>query len=1049
MMCFLRLLFFFCCFTATALGQPYAFRHYQVENGLSNNSVFCSVQDKQGFMWFGTKHGLNRFDGYRFKLFTVNGEDENNLSREVFYALAVDKKGVLWAGSQKGLFWFDAQAEKLVPFLDSLRDVNHLLFDNRGQLWALSGLTVYRYNFETKQLTRFAPETYFSASALCQLPDGRLCFSTSEGFLVLFNPLTNEVKKADLFAHSPRPASRWIAKLLTGTNNTVYVGTCNQGLKAFDVAAFTYKDLLIANPDKTSIYVRDMMASAENEYWMATESGVFVYNSQSGNFTQLKKKFLDAYSLSDNAVYTLCKDAEGGIWAGTYFGGLNYYPKQAFSFQKFYPDYTQNSISGNAVREICEDDFGNLWIGTEDAGLNKLNPQTGAVRHFEPTGSAQSISYYNIHGLLPDKDKLWIGTFEHGLDVMNIASGNVIKHYAAGSGTHELKSNFIVSLLKTRSGDIYAGSSSSLYKYLPERDGFEQITGVADRQFVSCLLEDKEGTIWMGTHGYGVYYFNPATGERGRFQNNPADKNSLPADVINALCLDAQNNVWIATEGGGLCRLNAGKKTFTRYTIANGMPSNFVFKVLEDAQKAIWATTSKGLVKLDVAKNKTTVFTKAAGLLNDQFNYNSGYKDAGGKLYFGSVLGMIAFDPSGFYNRHFTPPVYITGLQVAGREVEAGRDSGILKRSLLFTDALTLAHDQSTFSLDFSALSFTSPEVTEYRYKMAELDKDWTYLKTNRKVYFTNLEPGHYTFLLNAATGGNWEGPSKQLTIHIRPPLWATGWAKGLYALLFAALLFYLVRSYHSIQVAKKEKAIYKAKIDFFTNIAHEIRTPLTLIKGPVENLHDLMNGLPEIKDDVSMMERNTARLVNLVNQILDFRQAETKGFQLDFKRVNLCELMEENFRLFEPAARKRKLSFSLSLPPQAIHLMADDEALNKVFSNLFSNAVKYAATQVQVRLLAPEKKEGYIVTEIENDGRPIPPHLKEKIFEPFFRLKETAKEKGTGIGLALARSLTQLHGGRLFVSTGMRDVNTFILQLPYSPSADTRNAVAEAALQK
>ncbi|HVF98126.1 MAG TPA: two-component regulator propeller domain-containing protein, partial [Flavisolibacter sp.] len=969
-----------------------------------------------------------------FKLFHTNAGGENNLSIDFIFSLAMDAQDNLWVGGQNGLYRFDAQQEKLVRFADTLKDVSNLVMDKQGTLWFTTGWQLYRYDIRRNKLNKL-PSALSNVAAICQLTDGRMCVATANGFISFLQPdSTTLISTHDVFAHSPAPASRWISKLVPGNKANIYIGTSSQGLKEFNLTTQTYEDLLTANTDKTTVYVRDIIPFKQNEFWLATESGIFILNTDTKAFTNLRKKYLDPYSLSDNAIYTLFKDREEGMWAGTFFGGLNYYPKQNLSFQKYFPDYSENSITGSAVREICADGKGALWIGTEDAGLNKLDLKTGAISRFYPNGSSGSIDYSNIHGLLADGNRLWIGTFEHGLNIMDIASGRVIERYRAGPNTFDLKSNFIVTILKTRNGDIYLGTSNSLAKWTGHTGKFLAVQNASGDAFVSALLEDHEGTVWIGTHNRGLSYFNPATGAHGRLLNKPADKNSLTTNSINALYEDGNGLLWLAMEGGGLCQLSKNRKVVRRFTTENGLPSNVVFKVLEDDQENLWVTTSKGLVKLNTARSVTTVYTKENGLLNDQFNYNSGYKDLEGRLYFGSVRGMITFRPHETHRSNFVPPVYITGLQIHNREIEVNTDTALLKKSIVYTDNITLNHNESSISVDFAALSFSSPEVTTYSYFMEGLDKDWTHLKSNRKVYFTNLQPGTYTFKVKASANGIWNKRETRLTIHITPPWWATWWAISIYVLLAAVLLSYFIRMYHKMVMSKKEKDIYEAKIEFFTNIAHEIKTPLTLIKGPVENLSEMTAELPEIQEDVATMNRNTTRLVNLVNQILDFRQTETKGFSLDFTPVLLNEVLQEAFVTFKPLAKKRNLQYNIELPSSKVFTLADGEALTKVFSNLFSNAVKYAEQEVHIKLLAPEKGDKFLQIEVSNDGLLIPIELKEKIFEPFYRLKQTAKLKGTGIGLALARSLTELHQGQLFVNHATEGMNTFVLRLPYSP---------------
>lgn len=1025
-----------CSFSSKA--QSYFFRNYTVESGLSNNTVYCSVQDKNGFLWFGTKDGVNRFDGYHFKVFNMN-EDGRSIETNLIGSLVVDEKNMLWVGCQKGLYTFDREKERMVRFIDSLTEINAIQFDRDGHLWFTSRITVCRYDFSTKKLMTFPPSKYFNASSLCLSEEGDIWVCSPNGLLHRFDENTGTFKSFNLFSHSPKPASYAVVKIYPAGKGALYAGTTSQGLKRFDITTSDYRDLLTINLDKTAVYIHDIKKYADNEYWLATESGIFIYNIQKETFIQLKKKLSDPYSLSDNAVYTLCKDMEGGMWAGTYFGGINYYSKQFAVFQKYFPDNSTNNISGSVVREICTDSLGNLWAGTEDAGLNKINLISGAVTQYKPSGESNSIAYSNIHGLAVAGNELWIGTFEYGLDVMDIRTGKIKKHFIAGPGSNDLKSNFIVSLLHTRTGDIYAGTSNCLFKFIRSVNGFENAASLPPYTFVSCLMEDAVGNIWIGTHDRGIWYYNPVTTQTGHFENDSKNKNSLPNNTVNAIFEDSKQNLWFATEGGGLCKLSRDRKTFTGYTDKNGLPSNFIFKVLEDDRKNLWITTSRGLVNMNPANAVMTIYTKNNGLLNDQFNYNSGYKDEDGKMYFGSVKGMISFMPGNFLNPTIVPPVYITGLQVQNKEFDLRSDSDILKKSILYTDEITLPHDRSSISIDFAALSFISPEMTTYRYMMKGLGSEWTEIKPNRKIYFTSLSPGKYVFKIKAGINGNWGKEEKQLIINILPPWWASTWAYILYALIAIGIGYYLLRTYHIISEDKKEKEIYKAKIDFFTNIAHEIRTPLTLIKGPVENLMEQVEEVPSIKEDVATLERNSNRLIALITQILDFRQTETKGFSIDFLEVNITALLKENHANFLPLAKKKQLDYNLSLPPAEIFAFADEEALNKVLSNLINNAVKYAQHTVNIRLLPVENNATELIIGIENDGFVIPDEMSEKIFEPFYRMKEAAKQQGTGIGLALAKSLTELHKGRLYLKTPGNGLNVFVLCLPLKPVQDEK----------
>lgn len=1010
-------------------AQSYFFRHYQVENGLSNNTVYCSVQDEHGFLWFGTKEGLNRFDGYHFKVFKGD-EAQCSFCPDFINCLLADK-GTIWVGSSKGLFRFNPSKERLEPFFPNkgIEHIGCLQLDKQHQLWFTSRQVLYSYNFEKKKLTRYLTGNDVYVSALTMDKEGRIWTATSNGLLHRFDAHTQTFSTYDLFSHSPKVSSKWVHKLWVKDKQTLYAGTASQGLKAFDLNTNSYKDLLTHSTDKTNIHIRDILQYSTDELWIASESGIYILNTRTHRFINLKKKFLDPFSLTDNAVYSLCKDSEGGVWAGTYFGGINYYSKQYALFDKFFADNSSKAISGNAVREICKDPTGNIWIGTEDAGLNRLNPKTGAISQFLPTGNSRGIAYPNIHGLLSVGNEIWIGTFEHGLDRMNSKTGQVTKHYDVGTGKYDLKNNFILSLLQTKSGDIYAGSSSTLFKYHPKKDGFTQVMDVPNYNMrFTHLIEDHRHTIWVGTHN-GVYFFNPMTKVKGSIKFQRDGINGLTNGNVNAIYEDSKHCLWFATEGGGVCKLSANRKKMHAITTKNGLPSNFIFKVLEDNSHYKWLTTSRGLVKLDSNDHVVITYTKNNGLLSDQFNYNSGYKDADGTLYLGSAKGMIRFNPADISPLSTTASIFITGFSLQNKEEEVSQHNAILKESILFTKQITLPHDKSSFNLDFAALSYNSPEMTQYCYFMEGLDKEWTAVRPNRKVYFTNLTPGRYVFKLKAFINGSWT-PTKELRIHILSPWWATTLAYVIYWGLLIGLIYYLLRNYHQRVEDKKTKEIYEAKIDFFTNLAHEIRTPLTLIKGPVENLLDYVETLPDIKEDVVLMERNTNRLIALVTQILDFRKVETKSFSLQCTRINATLLLNEAFENFKLLSKKRKIDYQIDCYAETVFVVADEEALTKIFSNLLNNAIKFAHKNVTIRVLPIANDASYLTIEFENDGTSIPTEMKEKIFEPFYRLKES-KQEGTGIGLTLARSLTELLNGDLFLKDTPDGSIVFVLTLP------------------
>jgi signal transduction histidine kinase/AraC-like DNA-binding protein/sugar lactone lactonase YvrE len=902
-----------------------------------------------------------------------------------------------------------------------------------------------RYEAAKINLPAYRGTAYFDATSICRSSGGPLWVATPAGFIHRYEAPADSFTRYNVFDKSPAVASNWIEKIYDTGKGSLLIGTSNQGVKRFDCRTATYEDILTRNADKTEIFARDFIHHSGDVYWMATESGLFLYDLGRNTFENLQKDYRNPYAISDNAIYTLCKDKEGGIWAGTYFGGVNYAPNPYTPFEKFLPHYGPNALSGHAVREICRDRLGNLWIGTEDAGLNKRDARTGLITHFNPTGDKTGIAYSNIHGLLPVGDELWVGTFEHGLDVLDIKTGKVLRHYTSGTGPNAFKSNFISALYRTRTGTIFLGTARGLYRFQPATNDFARLGELPDQAFVHALLEDREGTLWVATMEDGLYSYNAGTRLSSHFTYDAASKSSLSSNTVNSLFEDSNGQLWCATEGGGLCKLNPDRKGFTRYATRHGLPSNTVFNLLEDGQRNLWISTAKGLVRLNPATGKVCVYTRDNGLLSEQFNYNSAYKDPQGRMYFGSLNGLIRFHPDQFRPNTFTPPVYLTGFQVNNGEVAVGKEDSPLRKSITGTREITLSSQQASFSIDFAAPCYTAPATTQYAYQLEGLEGDWVSLHANRKVYYTQLSPGTYVFKVKAAnSSGVWSKQETRLTIHILPPFWRSTWAYFLYAATGLGLGYLAVRNYHRRTREKnsqkyerlereKEKEVYQAKIEFFTHVAHEIRSPLTLIAGPLEKVMKQMDDFPALRDNLKIMEKNTGRLLDLTNQLLDFRKTEAKGFSLSFVKADVTKLLRENVSRFSPVAESRNLNVQVSLPISPLYAYLDPEAFNKILSNLLSNAVKYAKIQVHVELSPPGKgKDGERFTlVVKNDGYLIPHELREKIFEPFFQIEGAEKQPGTGIGLPLARSLTELHKGTLTLDKPENDLNCFSLSLP------------------
>jgi ligand-binding sensor domain-containing protein/signal transduction histidine kinase/DNA-binding response OmpR family regulator len=1017
------------------LSQEFYFKKYKVEDGLSHNSVLSTIQDERGFLWFGTKDGLNRFDGYQFKVFRYDAEDSQSLGSS-FVECLHEYKGKLWIGTDSGLFSYDELYENFVA-VDStiaqpILDIDH---DNLGNLWFVSGNSLTKYNVNTKKTTRFDSEEFFEVEDITRTADGTI-WAANNNLIHRYNSKTNTFKTIELHIEEENKLPLIISKIFALNASTLLIGTQNHGVLSFDVLEETTKNLLSNTEDP--LYVRDFSIKNKNELWIATEFGLYIYNLTNGSYENFRKNYSDPYALSDNALYSITIDKEGGMWIGSYFGGVNYYPKQYKQFKKYFPKPGENSISGNAVREIQKDEYGNLWIGTEDAGINKLDPKTGKFTNYLPSEGVETLSHFNIHALLPRKKDLWVGTFEHGLDIMDIHTGKVIKHYSRGDDSG-LSSNFVYSLYEDDLDNIFVITSSGIQTYSFEKELFTTLDAFSEDTFFTSFLKDKDGVLWAGTYWDGLNTFNPKSNKKQIFKHNRENPHSISGNGINTIFQDSKQRIWIATENG-LNLYRSKTNDFKTYRVKDGFPSNVFYSIIEGENGNLWISTSNGLVAFNPETDKKRIYTKANGLMSDQFNYNSAFKDKNGVFYFGSVGGMVSFNPALFKEDNYEPPIFITGFQINNQEVKIGKNGLPLQESVILAHKIKLKHNQSNFNIDFSALSYRAPQTTQYQFQMEGLNDEWIDLGKKHNVAFTQLAAGDYIFKVKSLNNnGNWSKEASALEIEVSPVFWKSKLAYFLYTLFLGLASFFGFRLYHRTINAKnaerirqlnnrKEKEHYESKIEFFTNISHEIRTPLTLIKSPLEKVLQMVHELPSVFENLSIIEKNTNRLLDLVNQLLDFRKTETEALELNFVETNISELLRNTLERFLEAVKDKDIDFTIDTGKKEIYAFVDIEALRKILSNLYGNAIKYTEKQVKVKLT---ENEDTLELKISNDGSLIPVHLKEKIFEPFYRVSGVENQTGTGIGLPLARSLTEIHHGSLVLDTGDGKMNSFLMILP------------------
>lgn len=1030
----------------------YSFKHYNINNGLSQNTVYSIYQDNLGFMWFGTKDGLNRFDGNSFKTFKFR--PDGILRDNVFRRIGQDEKENLWIGTDDGVYVYNPRLEEFSRFEQVSEDsvsidgvVSDLLVDPDGDIWiSVEERGVFHYNFSSGLLAFYPLSKTIDGMkmiTLCLGNNGDIwAFPYNQPFIRI-NKKTNEVSECivrDDESLVYNTGEIW--KVVADEYNQLLIASSTKGVISLNTINMTHRVLLDTDSFGEPIFARCLTKIDPQTIWIGSESGLYIYNTETGVVQNFRHDRSNPYSISDNAIYTIYKDRQGGVWVGSFFGGVDYYSEEYNQFELFYPVAKGNGLRGSRVREFCSAPDGKIWIGTEDNGLNLFDPRRNEFLLLPP--NLQDL-YTNIHALYADGDYLWIGTFSKGLNRYNLKTGELTT-YTHSDDPQSISHNSTYAIHKDRQGNLWIGNLSGLNIYNYEKDCFFQIDKLQGI-YVQDIFEDTDGNIWIATFAKGLYCYNPVYDKWKIFLYDEEKPRNLYYSKLTSIFEDSGKRLWITTEGGGVYLFNKEKEEFTIIDSSRGLPNDVVYQIVEDYDENLWLSTNSGLVCYNPDKESFRYYTVNNGLKTNQFNYKSSYKAHDGTIYFGSIDGFVRFNSSIFEDSEAIDSIFFTDLFVNNERINPAKNKSLLKESIIYTEKIDLPFNRNSLRLEYAILNYSQTRTSQVFYKLEGLDKDWIKAGGNNEIVYGNLSPGKYKLVLAFMdeSKDNFMQTIKSLSINVKPPFWLTGWAYLLYCLLvvFSILMIYrfmrekqrrVERRKMRIFQQEKERELYRSKIDFFTSVAHEIRTPLSLIKAPLDHVLMTEPVSDSVKENLQIMSKNADRLLNLTNQLLDFRKTESDAYSLNLSKQNVSALIRDTFLRFTPLAKQRNLSFELYLPEDDIFLFVDKEAFLKIISNLFNNGIKYCDSFVEIRAyVLDENQVKTFHLLVKNDGETVPDKYTEEIFKPFVQLpnRRQSTTNGTGIGLALSRSLALLLKGDLTLDSTTDPTVCFHLTIP------------------
>lgn len=1038
-------------FLQLSRSEVYSFRHYKVEDGLSFNTARNIIQDRSGYIWIGTEDCLNRFDGYSFKIFRSNGDGPDHLVSNYISALLQGKQDLIYVGTDQGISTFNPLNEKFSRLNAKTRDsvgitgeVNNMVEDQNGNIWISTyGQGAFRYSPTTRELEQF---TVFSQEGGLYPFDmvnyiyvdskNNIWLATrSKEMLLRFDHLSNTFMPETFSGVEGKSLSGNIFRILEDSNHELWFGMWDQGLVNFNPVNGKLTFHLSPNKPGGIRHVHEIFEYKPGMLMVGSDDGLCMFNTSTFQSKLVTPNEADPSSLSDKFVYPIFKDRESGIWIGTYFGGVNYLPPSGRVFERYNHSRYTNSVNGNVIGGFAEDKDGNIWIASDDGGLNVLDTSTGLFKAFMPNLDGNAISYHNVHGLCWDGNYLWVGTYSGGLNRYDSSSGK-FKHYTTlPDNPNTIDGTSVYSVHKDSQGTIWVGTMSGINRYNRSGDSFVRvkILGVTTVD----IKDDHDGMIWFATWGKGLFRYDTQRDRWDNFTNQPGDNNSIAGNQLNCLMIDGSGKLWIGTTAG-LCCYDAGNQLFK--TVPLNAPNSSICSIV-DGGEVLWLTTAKGLVRYNKMDGKCQFFTRDDGLLSDQFIFNSGFKSSTGKIYIGTAAGFNAFFPSNITSNAYVPPVMITRLEIFNKEVALAQYGTVDKDAAKF-EKIDLSYKDNVFSLGFVALSYINPAKNKYAYKLEGFDSGWNEVSGQLKATYTNLPAGNYTFRVRASNNdGVWNDDGASLLVVIHPPVWQTLPFKILYAIVIIAFAVLLVRMQklridrkHRERIEQlnheKEKEVYDAKISFFTMIAHEIRTPVSLIIGPLEKMMSSAGALPSvIHENLKIIDRNSQRLLLLVNQLLDFRKVEQGALVVNPVQTKVYDLLKSVCDRFSPLIEQHGMEFVLDCPDKSFCANVDQEFITKMLSNLLSNALKFADSKIVLNCRVQKASQTFVLL-VTDDGSGISDIEKQKIFAPFYQVHSMNKS-GTGIGLSLVKNLVETHNGSIEVMDALPYGVSFSLTLP------------------
>ncbi len=1044
--------------------QQMNFENISVQDGLADYTIHDIYQDSYGYIWVGTENGLNLLNSIHIKKIPL--VDSTGLNRPVrnVYCFLEDENQNLLIGTDNGLFLYNRMLDEylLLSSRDTAKSVyqlsNHairsMVFDKDKNLWlgTYHGLNKITPNGNSKVYLHNPNDSntinHNVVGALFIDDKKNLIAGTSDGFAVYIPEKDNFDRYYPYDEKEITSPEQTIITSFVAIDSVHFlVGTWGLGLFEFNVKTRTFIKNHRNNPlNDQSLSGNTIFALSKDEdnlIWIGTENkGLSRFNPLNNTFTSYTTQEYHNSGIAGNTIKCITKDNHGDMWLGTYNGGISKLDFNKISFNHYRNNYSvQNSLSNNKITSFLELNSDQIWIGTDGGGINIFNPDKGELKQNRyDKGDAKSIKTDIIMDLcLTNKNHVWVGTYSEGINVLN-TRGELIDWFKMDlDDTLSLSGNNISKIFQDSNERIWAGVFYDVPCVYTKKDYFLRLSFPSVVNYpirdVRDFLQDKKGNIWIGSNGF-LYKLES-------FKNNKLDFsqislfNGFAANIQPTItCLEEGENgfIYIGTSGWGIVVYSPDKHTIERLTTEDGLPSDDISSITTYPNGSLWVSTGNGLAEIKKynsgKKPDIQIYNAIDGLQGDIFNIGASLTTSSGLLFFGGNNGFNVFNPTKIERNVRVSPVYISDIRVNHEDLN--KDSRVLKgKNLLFVDKMELKYDQSTLAFSFAAVDFKNTAKIKYKYRLKGLEENWNIAGDERRATYTNLKPGNYTFQVQAAnSSGIWNKEGVSVDVVIFPPWWQTWWATMIYfivvtsiVLMFRAFLLRKERRRNMLQMkkmeAEKNLELNKLKMQFFTNVSHELRTPLTLINGPVQVLASNWKYDKDQVLQLNIIKRNTKRLLQLVNQLMDFSKLENETLPFNPAFSDLPSFLNLIFKDFAHLAGSKNVQYTFTSNTDTFQTWFDTDKMQKILYNLLSNAFKFTRDNGKINLDFSANDDEYVI-KVSDDGIGIDPAHLGNIFLPFYQAhgKYFKKFKGTGIGLSLCKSLVEIHKGVIFVES-------------------------------